>query len=249
MKLITFIISIYFFNNSISAQVFNFYPQSKVKCELISHSYFKLCYNEKDEQAQWVAYMLTSEMVSNNVCKRSDNFRPDPSVSTGSATLDDYKSSGYDRGHLCPAGDMSFDCIAMSETFYMSNMSPQFPSFNRGIWKSFEEKVRDWAGIYDTIYIITGPVLNEPIDSIGKNNVKVPKYFFKAIYRKTSKGGTCIALVLPNESVNEPLESYVISVDSLENLTSIDFFPTLPDSIENVIEKNLNTKKWEFNSR
>jgi len=247
MRFINFIISILFVNISLSAQVFNFYPESKTHCELIKHSFFRLCYNEADEQAQWVAYMLTSEMVKNNICKRSDNFRPDPSVSTGSATLADYKGSGYDRGHLCPAGDMGFDCIAMSETFYMSNMSPQFPSFNRGIWKSLEEKVRNWADTYDTVYVVTGPVLNEPIDSIGKSKVTVPKYYYKAVYRSTIKGGTCIALVLPNESGDEPLESYVISVDSLETLTNIDFFPALPDSIEQTIEKNINTKKWEFN--
>ena len=77
--------------------------------------------------------------------KRKNDFRIDPVVKTVSATPADYRNSGYDRGHLCPAGDMAFSEIAMSESFYMSNISPQVPSFNRGIWKTLEQKVRDWS--------------------------------------------------------------------------------------------------------
>ena len=104
---------------------------------------YSLEHNEKTEQSFWVAYELTKEEVSGTV-KRKDAFRSDPTISTGSAVLSDYKGSGYDRGHLAPAADMKWSKKVMSESFYMSNMSPQDPSFNRGIWKKLEEKVRDW---------------------------------------------------------------------------------------------------------
>jgi len=234
-------------NIQLRSQGFDFYPKSTDKCELVSHSYYKLCYSEKDEQPEWVAYMLTSDMVRNSNCKRSNNFRADAKVTTGSATPADYKNSGYDKGHMCPAGDMGFNCTAMSETFFMSNMSPQLPGFNRGIWKKLEELVRSWADAYDTIYVVTGPVLNgESTGRIGENNVTVPKYYYKVVYKKTSSGGTCIALLLPNEASYNTLQNYVISVDSLEKLTQIDFFPVLPDNIENVIENKLNTEEWKF---
>ncbi len=100
--------------------------------QIVEHTYFTLSYSEDHEQAEWVYYELTP-MLINGTQARTDNFRPDPKVSTVSAQLSDYKGSGYDRGHLCPAGDMKLNKTAMSETFYLSNMSPQEASFNRGI--------------------------------------------------------------------------------------------------------------------
>jgi endonuclease G len=108
--------------------------------QIITHKYYTLSYSENDEQPYWVAYLLTSSMVNGNT-KRTEDFRKDPLVSTGSAELSDYRRSDYDRGHLCPAGDMTINSEAMSETFYLSNMSPQAPSFNRGIWQQLEAKV------------------------------------------------------------------------------------------------------------
>ena len=96
-----------------------------------------MSYLETHEQAEWVYYRLNSNLVSGNV-KRSNNFREDKSIRTGSANLSDYKYSGYDRGHLAPAGDMKSSNTGMSESFFMSNISPQTPSFNRGGWKKLE---------------------------------------------------------------------------------------------------------------
>ena len=100
--------------------------------QIRSFQYYTLCYRESYEQAEWSAYCLRDWMLQKNV-KRTNDFRPDPEILTGSATLADYKRSGYDRGHLTPAGDMVFSKEAMSETFYMSNMCPQAAAFNRGI--------------------------------------------------------------------------------------------------------------------
>ena len=110
--------------------------------------------------------------------KRGDDFRPDPAVPTGSATPQDYTRSGYDRGHLAPAADMSFSVKTMSESFYMSNMSPQAPQFNRGIWSKLEKQVRHFATKEKRIVVVTGPILPvEKTITIGANKVTVPQYF------------------------------------------------------------------------
>ncbi len=122
--------------------------------QIIEHSAYILQYNEKYEHAEWVIYLLTQDRVADSF-ERTDNFRPDPKVITGSASLADYKGSGYDRGHLAPAADMKWSENVMSESFFMSNMSPQKPGFNRGIWKSLESIVRTWAIENNEIYIVT----------------------------------------------------------------------------------------------
>jgi len=121
--------------------------------QLVRHAHYSLSYSEAHEQAEWVYYELTSSEARNNSYDRSDNFREDGEVRTGSASLADYRGSGYDRGYLAPAGDMAFSSTGMSESFYMSNMSPQHPSFNRGIWKQLESLVRAWATEKSVLYV------------------------------------------------------------------------------------------------
>jgi endonuclease G len=131
--------------------------------EIIKHTYYSLSYSEENEQAYWVYYELTSDLI-NGTQSRTDDFRSDPLVTTGSASLADYSGSGYDRGHLCPAADMTLNKISMSETFYLSNMTPQLAGFNRGIWSSLEEQVRKWALEYSKLYVVTGPIFNDNIE-------------------------------------------------------------------------------------
>jgi hypothetical protein len=163
--------------------------------EIIKHSYYTLSYSKRDEQAEWVSYLLTRSMLTGQ-SERGNNFRPDPSVPSGSAQLVDYKNSGYDRGHLCPAGDMTFNAEAMSETFFLSNMSPQVPAFNRGIWKNLETLVREWAEEDDSIFIVTGGILRESKGTIGPDRVTVPSRFYKVIYDLTGEK-KMIAFILP----------------------------------------------------
>jgi len=212
--------------------------------QVVKHTYYVLSYSEVHEQPEWVYYKLTASFVNGHV-SRTDDFRPDPKVSTGSAQLYDYKGSGYDRGHLCPAGDMKMSRTAMSETFYMSNMSPQTPSFNRGIWKNLEATVRNWAVREGEIYVVTGGVLSEVKGKIGSNSVTVPAYYYKVIYDPTGDK-KMIALILPNEKGTQPLQSYVVSVDEVEKLTGIDFFPELDDELENKLESRSDATLWSF---
>lgn len=200
------------------------------------HTYYSLSYNEEHEQADWVYYLLTKEFV-NGTAKRKNNFKADSFITTKSASLNDYKKSGYDRGHLCAAADMKINEKAMSETFFMSNMSPQIPGFNRGEWKKLEAKVRDWAIKEDSIVIVTGPVFYDNITRIGENQVTVPGYYYKVIYDLT-KPQKMTAFILPHISKPQPFLSYQTSVNKVEEFTGIDFFSTLEDKFEEQLEGN-----------
>lgn len=212
--------------------------------QIIKHAYYTLSYSEKNEQAEWVYYELTSEMVKGRQ-PRTDDYRPDDKVSSVSAQLVDYRHSGYDRGHLCPAGDMKLNYTSMSESFFLSNMSPQVKEFNDGIWNTLEEKVRRWAIISGRIYVVTGGVLTSNKGKIGSDGVSIPKFFYKVIYDPKGQG-EMIAFLIPNEKSQSSLQNYVVTVDSLESLTGIDFFPELPDSIENRLESRINLSSWGF---
>lgn len=220
-------------------------PQLLQNEEMITHTGFQLVYSETHEQSKWVCYQFT-KAETNKIANRSDNFREDVKIKTHSANDNDYKGSGYDRGHLAPAGDMSWSGEAMSCSFYYSNMSPQTPSFNRGIWKKLEEQVRDWVAIYDTLYIVTGPVLTDKLPTIGVNQVSVPSYYYKVILDAKKERKESIGFVMPNKKSNLPLQHYVVSVDSVEKLTGIDFFYQLPNEIENQIEKKVCVSCWKW---
>ena len=229
--------------------------------QIRAFQYYTLCYRESYEQAEWSAYCLRDWMLQKNA-KRTNDFRPDPQIEGGSATLADYKKSGYDRGHLTPAGDMVFSREAMSETFYMSNMCPQAAAFNRGIWKDLEDQVREWARLYGAAYVVSGPVLSKPASEypfIGESKVAVPEFFYKAILVPIYEDGldqtgaaaleTCadviaIAFVIPNKACEGDFWRYAKSVDEAEEITGLDFFPLLEDGVENRAEAECDPRPW-----
>ena len=212
---------------------------------IVHHTGFSLLYNEPHEQASWVAYELSSDKAAKGA-ERAGQFKLDPKVATGTANDRDYAGSGYDRGHLAPAADMTWSDTAMAESFYYNNMSPQLPGFNRGVWKRLEQLVRNWAGLYDTIYIATGPVLQDNLPSIGPNQVSVPAYFYKVIldYKAPSVKG--IGFILAHGSSTDPLEKFAVTIDSVQQLTGIDFFSALPDDQERIIESSLCLPCWSW---
>ncbi len=222
-------------------------PKTYPKDEIISHTGYSLLYNEIHEQANWVAYELTKE-ETNKLFERTNNFMPDPLIKTGSATDLDYQGYGYDRGHLAPASDMGYSSITMAESFYYSNMSPQVPSFNRGIWKKLEELVRTWAIENNSIYVVTGPVLIKGLETIGPDEVSVPKYYYKVILDYTEPSIKGIGFLLPNEGSKENLENFAVSIDSVESVTGIDFYYLLENSQESEIEKKVCMNCWSWNS-
>jgi endonuclease G, mitochondrial len=213
--------------------------------EVVEFKAFSLGYHEQHEQAAWVAYRL---LAQGNAPRhtRQDRFRADGRVSTGSATPEDYANSGYDRGHLAPAADFSTDQQALKETFYMSNMSPQVPAFNRGIWSKLENQVRAWAETEGDLWVVTGPVLHNQknLEKIGANQISVPLYYYKVILDAREPELKMIGFVLPNEGSGKDLRSFVLTVDSIEALTGLDFFPMLPDELEERLESQHAPLLW-----
>lgn len=209
--------------------------------EIVKHTYYTLAYSEENEQAYWVYYQLTPDLI-NGSQTRTDDFRADPAVTTGSATLEDYKGSGYDRGHLCPAADMTLNKTSMSETFYLSNMSPQMPGFNRGKWSTVEDQVRTWALAFDGLDVSTGPIFKDNIGTIGVDKVTVPGYYYKVLYSESKK--IMLGLILPNASSSKSLEQFVVPVDQIEQQTGVDFFPGLEDKLENQLEGSVSLVGW-----
>jgi endonuclease G, mitochondrial len=214
---------------------------------IVKHLGYTLSYNEKHEQANWVAYQLTAEKTKKRVA-RSNDFEPDAAVPTGSAREEDYKASGYDRGHLAPAADMEWSEQAMQESFLYSNMSPQVPGFNRGIWKHLEEQVRLWAIENKCLYVVTGPVLTEGLLKIGIDKVSVPRYYYKVLLDYTQPDLKGIGFILPNAASTLPLSAFAVPIDSVEKVTGINFFPALPKEDEKKIEKTLCIECWSWTS-
>ena len=207
------------------------------KRELVKHTYYQLEYDEAHEQAGWVFYMLTSEFI-NGPAERKNNFKVDKKIRTGSAELIDYKGSGYDRGHLCPAGDMKINQKAMDESFYMANISPQLPSFNRGKWKQLESQVRKWVKSKDTLFVVTGPIFSDTLDVIGLNEVTVPESYYKIIFDPTGEK-KMIAFIMPHRKIEGSIFEYVVTIDEVEFKTGIDFFSGLPDELELKLESEM----------
>lgn len=211
--------------------------------DLVRHTYYILSYNEKYEQANWVYYSITDSMIIHGGEERSNKFKIDPAVPTGSAKPSDYIKSGYDRGHLCPAGDMGFNPVAMQESFYMSNMSPQVPEFNRGIWKELETQVRNWAKKEQKLYVVSGPIFRNNRGTIGKDQVLVPGYYYKVIFDPEVKP-RMISFILPNSGSDRPLSDFAVPVDEVEKQTGYDFFSQLPDDLESGLENKVELAGW-----
>jgi len=212
---------------------------------LVEHLAYTLVYSEAHEQAKWVFYKLSKEKLNGPSVDRSNRFRRDPLIVTESASHSDYKGSGYDRGHLAPAADMAWSKLVMDESFYYSNMSPQAPSFNRGIWKKLEAQVRDWAVMYDSLYVVTGPILDSGLVTVG-SNVSVPSYYYKTVLKYSDDVPTAMTFLLPNEGSKLPLQSFTLSVDSLEQLSGIDFYTAMEDSLQKSFEETICLNCWNW---
>jgi endonuclease G len=222
-----------------------FFLPSSTTGQIVHHDGYSLSYSEVHEQAEWVAYELKKAHLENTNYKRP-YFEIDHSVKTKAAHWRNYKNSGYDRGHLCPAGDKKYSQAAHDETFLTSNISPQRHDFNSGVWNRLEQKTRYWAGKYDGVFVISGGVLSEGLETIGDEKVAVPNMFYKILIDANNKPIKALGFLLPHEDSDEPLWKFVTSIDTIEVLTGIDFFPELNDAIENKIEASSDYKNWSF---
>ena len=242
---------ILFLAGAATAQTFpftlDFLPDGNTKA-IVKHHYYTLEYSENHEQARWVAYELFKTDLDGKQ-RRSNSFKPDKAVQSGSAVLSDYRGSGYDRGHLAPAGDMKRSKIAMSESFLMSNISPQKAKFNRGPWKALEGIVRDWAKQRGHLYIVTGPILNDSLPKIKNSKVSIPNTYYKALLCSDTASGMkwkSGAIVMTQNSTAKPAQEQVISIDSLEVLTGIDFYTNIEGSSE--FESTVDHNFWKIDT-
>ncbi len=211
--------------------------------QVIEHIGYTVSYNPDWCIPNWVAYELT-DAESEGTEERAKHFEPDPDVKGFCPSSKDYSNSGYDRGHMAPAGDMKWSRQAMRESFYLSNICPQNHNLNSGDWKSLEEKVRSWAKEFQNVYVTCGPIVSAHSATIGEHNITVPDAFFKVILCRNGDQWQSIGFCFENKAGHKPLNTYCKTVDEIEEITGIDFFPLLEDSIENVVEATYNTYFW-----
>ena len=208
---------------------------------------FDISFNPLLHIPNTVAWYLTAERTQGQVA-RTNRFNTDPAV-IGCATTADYRHSGYDRGHMAPAGDMKWDSTAMLESHYLTNICPQDHSCNSGRWKTIEEMTRRWAKRDSLLVIVAGPVLTDILPRKIGNDVAVPERFFKVIIAPQANPPRAIGFIVPNTYIPDGLETLVRTVDQVETVTGYDFFSALPDTIENAIESTADFRAWNRNPR
>ena len=218
-------------------------PLTSVSEIIIKKKAYIVSYNPDTKVPNWVAWHLTGEHADGPV-RRSNAFFADDAVPSPRATIEDYKGSGWSRGHMCPAGDNKWSETAMYESFSLVNVCPQNASLNSGLWNSIEIDCRRWAQRYGSVYIVCGPLFyNKDHETIGVNKVVVPEAFFKVILCMQGKP-KAIGFVVKNNAGTKKKDQYVNTVDEVERLTGYDFFPELPNSIEEKVEAYSNLDDW-----
>lgn len=221
--------------------------EKKAPSQILSYKGFTVSYNNNTRLPNWVAYELTATEVAGDL-PRKDKFRPDPAANGPQANKEDYRNSGWDRGHMAPAADMKWDAEAMGESCYFTNICPQNPQLNGGDWKELEEKCRKWAEKHGRLYIACGPIiLGNEHGTIGANEVIIPDKFYKVVLALINGEYRGAGFIFHNSPlrkskisgkppVNRPLESYLVPIDEVEAITGIDFFHALPADTQNRVE-------------
>lgn len=211
----------------------------------IEYTGFNVSFNPVQHVPNYVVWELTGDETHGQE-PRYNRFMPDDDV-LGCATLDDYRRSGFDRGHMAPAADMKWSHEAMVDSHYLTNICPQDHALNGGRWNTLENKCRQWAQRDSAIIVIAGPILSDRITRrIGSSGVAVPERFFKVIYAPYADPPRAIAFIMPNSRIDDTLESLAVSVDRIEEITGFDFFSCLPDDIENRIESECYYRRWNL---
>lgn len=230
---------------------------------ILRRTAYTVSYNAETRQPNWVAWTITGANVAeeNMVVARPRNapFREDEQTPAPRATLEDYKGSGWTRGHLCPAGDCRWRKDVQYESFLLSNVCPQARALNSGVWNDIENSCRKWAVKYGKVYVVAGPIFFKKgvKGTIGRDRVKVPDAFFKAVLCLDSPKPMAIGFICRNEDVKSPeagftpsgrkrrkAELYIHSVDEVERITGYDLFCSLPDDLESEVEAYANIEDW-----
>lgn len=220
-------------------------PKVATTDTLVIHSAYIISYSSNTLTANWVAYELTAYETDGPWTRKGLRFMPDPDCHYQQADNEDYRNSGYSRGHLAPAGDMKWDSVAMMESFYFTNCIPQDKELNNGKWNQLENKTRGWAKKYGQVFVVCGPAfLNEDTIRIGHNGVGVPDACFKALLVPVGDGYSAIAFLMQNGGEERSLKDCAVTVDELESLLGLDLFYNLPDVEEDMVESKVVWEDW-----
>ncbi len=221
------------------------YEETSFKQHVV-HKGFELVFDDNARIPEWVAYELTAEEVA-GTAPRGRHFVSDPDIQGIQGDNEDYRNSGWDRGHMAPAGDMKLNDQMMCESFYFSNICPQNRNLNGGDWRTLEELCRIYAQQYGSVYIVCGPIIGENLyGRLGSHQIIIPDAFYKVLLIKTDGGYESIGFIMRNESGHKPLTAYVKTVDEVEEATGLDFFSLLPDKVEKKVESLFNLSVWNL---
>lgn len=220
-------------------------PAIKADEQVITHIGYTTSYNSKTLNPNWVAYELTREEVQGE-CKGKTSFCWDPDVKGRKSRREDYKNEqNWDKGHMAPRADMKWSVQAFEESYYLSNICPQNHDLNAGDWLKTENLARRMAEKYGKVYIICGPVFTvNRHGTLGENKVWIPDAFFKALLVCVNGKYESIAFFMTNESQKNDLKSYIRTVNDIEKMVRMDFFPALSDSVEETVEGQVNRIVW-----
>ena len=222
-------------------------PAIKKGDDIVKHKNYILRYDDDKKCPVWVVEKLRGEYTKGRASRSQMIFVPDKKVKGNTALTSDYNGSGYDRGHMAPAGDYKCCEDLMNETFYLSNICPQNPDLNRYLWENLEARIRGWAVRDEELFVITGPVLKDGLPTIGRyNQVAVPEYFYKIVLFYQPNGASrAIAFLVPNQSLlGERITKFVVPIDEVERVTGLDFFAKLPKNVQDEVEATSDWKAW-----
>lgn len=212
--------------------------------QILRRTAYTASYNSENRLPDWVAWHLTADHTTGTYGRKGIKFREDEDVAEPRATDADYYNSGYDRGHMCPSADCKWSEEAQLESFLFTNACPQVHGLNAGDWNEIEQQCRRWAKEFGSLYIVSGPVFYRGSHKkIGRNKVVVPEAFFKVVLCMEGEP-KAIGFIYKNVSGNRPKSSYVNTVDEVERITGLDFFPALPDDVEERVESRTELSDW-----
>lgn len=217
---------------------------ASIPSQVKEYTGFTVSFNKDNGTPNWSAWELTADESQGETSRKGQRFWQDEDIA-GCPVTADYKHSGYDHGHLCPAADMKWSQQAMQDCFSMANIAPQDHALNSKAWSSLEKRCRTWARRDGALLICAGPIY-EPSDTqrIGENRVRVPSAFFKVIVAPYLDKPRGIAFVYPNQNSPGNMALYAMSIDDVEKLTGFDFFPTLPKEMQDKVEAQSSLREW-----
>lgn len=222
-------------------------PAYDSRATIIEYTGYTVSFDENSKLPVWVAYELTADETDGPINRNGRNFRPDERIQLKQADSFDYKGSGWSRGHMAPAGDFKWDDKAMWDTFYYTNCCPQDETLNNGSWQTLEKKVRSLARKYKSVYVVTGPLVGKnEYGRIGSHGVVVPDAFYKALLVYKDDGYHAIGFVMYNIPDTQRLIDCYLSINDLETISGIDFFPALENSIEETVEDSVDLSFWNI---